>query len=80
MITFTPSTSNELQLTDDQLQIVVGGRGCHERRDDDCDDQGDNDGWRGSEWGDRRRRRGCFHGHSEHEWSRDEDDVRFRVL
>lgn len=80
MITFTPNTANELQLTDEQLQVVTGGWGCHERRRD-CDDGGwDRDGWRGNEWDDRRRR-GCGRERCESEsFSRSFDDVSINIL
>ena len=57
MLEFTPIAGKELQLTDEQLAAVVGGR----REGRDCDDRGwgrrGDDCWgRGDEWGDRRRR------------------------
>lgn len=73
MTTLTPIG---VELTDEQLQIAVGGRGCDEGRDR---DDWDND--RG-----RRGRRGFsgreyrFNEHDSCEHDLDVDDVRFRVL
>jgi hypothetical protein len=81
MKTFTPITSTELELTDEQLSQVVGGCGGSRR---DCDDDGGRDGWRGNECGGRRRgHRESFHAHSEHDTScstHDSRDVDFSIL
>lgn len=81
MITIAPIA--QIELADEDLEKVVGGCGGYERRG--CDDggwrRGEGDDWRGSEYGDPDRRRGCARSHREHEsWEHDSDDVRINIL